>query len=179
MIPGMRLWRPCDAVETAIAWADAVDHGNGPTSLILTRQALPAMPRSAEQQAHIAKGGYVLVEAAGAPQCVLIATGSEVALAVEAAKALTERGRRVRVVSMPCTDHFDAQPQRYREDVLPPDVPCVAIEAGVRDGWWRYVGGKGAVIGMNTFGASAPAKQLFEHFGLTRENVVRTVEGLL
>ena len=179
MIPGMRLWRPCDAVETAAAWADSVEHRNGPTSLILTRQALPPMLRSAAQQAHIAKGGYVLVEAAGAPQCVLIATGSEIALAVEAAKALTEQGRRIRVVSMPCTDLFDAQPQQYREAVLPPGVPCVAIEAGVRDGWWRYVGGRGAVIGMNTFGASAPAKQLFEHFGFTRDNVLRTVEGLL
>ena len=179
MIPGMRLWRPCDAVETAAAWADSVEHRNGPTSLILTRQALPPMLRSAAQQAHIAKGGYVLVEAAGAPQCVLIATGSEIALAVEAAKALAEQGRRIRVVSMPCTDLFDAQPQQYREAVLPPGVPCVAIEAGVRDGWWRYVGGRGAVIGMNTFGASAPAKQLFEHFGFTRDNVLRTVEGLL
>jgi transketolase len=179
MIPGMRLWRPCDAVETAAAWADAVERRNGPTSLILTRQALPPMPRSAEQLADIAKGGYVLVDAGGAPQCVLIATGSEVALAVDAAKALVEQGRRIRVVSMPCTGLFDAQPQRYREDVLPPGVPCVAIEAGVRDGWWRYVGSRGAVIGMSTFGASAPAKQLFEHFGFTRDNVLRTVEGLL
>jgi transketolase len=179
LIPGMRLWRPCDTVETAIAWADAVERRDGPTSLILTRQALPLMPRTPAQQADIAKGGYVLVDAAGAPECVLIATGSEVALAVEAAKALGEKGRRIRVVSMPCTDCFDAQPQSYRESVLPPGVPCVAIEAGVRDGWWRYVGGCGAVIGMNTFGASAPAKQLFEHFGFTRDNVVRTVEGLL
>jgi transketolase len=179
MIPGMRLWRPCDAVETAAAWADSVERRNGPTSLILTRQALPLMPRSAAQQAHIANGGYVLVDGGGAPQCVLIATGSEIALAVEAAKALAEQGRRIRVVSMPCTDLFDAQPQQYREAVLPPGVPCVAIEAGVRDGWWRYVGGRGAVIGMNTFGASAPAKQLFEHFGFTRDNVLRTVEGLL
>jgi transketolase len=179
MIPGMRLWRPCDAVETAAAWADSVERRNGPTSLILTRQALPLMPRSAAQQAHIANGGYVLVDGGGAPQCVLIATGSEIALAVEAAKALAEQGRRIRVVSMPCTDLFDAQPQQYREAVLPPGVPCVAIEAGVRDGWWRYVGSRGAVIGMNTFGASAPAKQLFEHFGFTRDNVLRTVEGLL
>jgi transketolase len=109
----------------------------------------------------------------------VIATGSEVALATDAAKALAEKGRRVRVVSMPCTDLFDRQPKAYRDSVLPPGVPRVAIEAGVRDGWWRYVGLDGAVIGMTSFGASAPAKLLFEHFGFTRDNVIRTVEGLL
>jgi len=179
MIPNMRLWRPCDTVETAVAWADAVAHRTGPTSLILSRQALPAMTRTDAQRTEIARGGYVLADAAGAPECVLIATGSEVALATDAAKALGEKGRRVRVVSMPCTDLFDAQPRQYQETVLPPGVPRVAIEAGVGDGWWRYVGGHGAVICMTSFGASAPAKRLFEHFGFTRDNVIRTVEGLL
>ena len=179
IIPNMRLWRPCDTVETAVAWADAVARRDGPTSLILSRQALPAMTRTDVQRADVAKGGYVLADAGGVPECVLIATGSEVALAADAAKALAEKGRRIRVVSMPCTDLFDAQSRQYRETVLPPGVPRVAIEAGVGDGWWRYVGGAGAVIGMTSFGASAPAKLLFEHFGFTRDNVIRTVEGLL
>jgi transketolase len=178
MIPNMRLWRPCDTVETAVAWADAIERRDGPTSLVLTRQALPAMSRTAAQVAEIVRGGYVLVDCEGTPDCVLIATGSEVALAVDATRELTAKGRKVRVVSMPCTQHFDAQPQQYRDRVLPPGVPRVAIEAGVRDGWWRYVGGSGAVIGMETFGASAPAKKLFEHFGFTPDNVIRIVEGL-
>ncbi len=166
-------------VETAVAWAAAVERADGPTCLVLSRQALPPQSRDAAQLAAIARGGYVLREANGAPECVLIATGSEVGLAVEAATALGERGRRVRVVSMPSTDVFDAQPQAYRDAVLPPGVPCVAIEAGARDGWWRYLGGRGAVVGMQGFGASAPAKKLFEHFGFTIDNVVGTVEGLL
>jgi transketolase len=179
LIPNLRLWRPCDTVETAVAWADAVDRRDGPTSLVLTRQALPAMTRDAARTAAIARGGYVLADSDGPPQCVLIATGSEVALAMEAAKALGDKGRRLRVVSMPCTSLFDAQSQEYRDGVLPPGVPRVAIEAGVPDGWWRYVSGAGAVVGMHGFGASAPAKKLFEHFGFTRDNVIRIVEGLL
>jgi transketolase len=179
IIPNMQLWRPCDTVETAVAWASAIARTDGPTSLVLTRQALPPMPRSAAQTADIGRGGYVLADCDGRPDCVLIATGSEVALAMEAAKGLAEKGRKVRVVSMPCTSLFDVQPQQYRDAVLPPDVPRVAIEAGVRDAWWRYVACGGAVIGMDSFGASAPAKQLFEHFGFTRDNVIRVVEGLL
>jgi transketolase len=179
IIPNMRVWRPCDTVETAMAWANAVERRDGPTSLILSRQALPAMARSVAQTADIARGGYVLSDCDGKPDCVLIATGSEVALAMDAAKGLAEQGRRVRVVSMPCTDLFDTQPQQYRDSVLPPGVPAVAIEAGVRDGWWRYVSSGGAVIGMDSFGASAPAKELFAHFGFTRDNVIRTVQGLL
>jgi transketolase len=179
IIPNMQLWRPCDTVETAVAWASAIARTDGPTSLVLTRQALPAMPRSAAQTADIGRGGYVLADCDGRPDCVLIATGSEVALAMEAAKGLAEKGRKLRVVSMPCTSLFDAQPQHYRDSVLPPDVPRVAVEAGVRDAWWRYVSCGGAVIGMDSFGASAPAKQLFEHFGFTRDNVIRVVEGLL
>jgi transketolase len=179
IIPNMRVWRPCDTVETAMAWTDAVERLDGPTSLILSRQALPPMARSAAQVAGISRGGYVLSDCGGAPDCVLIATGSEVSLAMDGAKGLAEQGRRVRVVSMPCTDLFDTQPQQYRDSVLPPGVPAVAIEAGVRDGWWRYVSSRGAVIGMDSFGASAPASRLFEHFGFTRDNVIRTVQGLL
>jgi transketolase len=179
LIPNMRVWRPCDSVETAVAWADALERRDGPTSLVLSRQALPAMARTAAQTADIARGGYVLSDGSGTPECVLIATGSEVALVMDAAEALAGKGRRVRVVSMPCTSVFDTQTQQYRDSVLPPGVPRVAVEAGVRDGWWRYVSCDGAVIGMDSFGASAPAKKLFEHFGFTRENLVRTVEGLL
>jgi transketolase len=179
LIPNMRLWRPCDSVETAVAWSAAVERRDGPTSLILSRQALPPMERTAAQVADTARGGYVLVDCGSKPDCILIATGSEVGLAVDAAKRLTEAGRKIRVVSMPCTEAFDTQPQQYRDSVLTPGVPRVAIEAGCRESWWRFVGPAGAVIGMDTFGASAPAKKLFEHFGFTPENVVRTVDGLL
>jgi transketolase len=179
LIPNMRVWRPCDTVETAVAWADALERRDGPTSLILSRQALPAMARSDAQTADIARGGYVLVDCEGRPDCVLIATGSEIGLAADAAKALTEGGRRLRVVSMPCTSLFDTQSQQYRDSVLPPGVPRVAIEAGATADWWRYVSGGGAVIGMDSFGASAPASRLFEHFGFTRDNVIGTVQALL
>ena len=179
MIPNMRLWRPCDTVETAVAWADAITHTTGPTALVLSRQALAPATRSAAQVKAIERGGYVLVDGDGAPECVLIATGSEVALAIEAAKLLAEKGRRVRVVSMPCTTLFDAQDATYRASVLPAGVPKVAVEAGVRDGWYRYVGSDGAVVGMDTFGASAPAKKLFEHFGFTAANVAAVATDLL
>jgi len=179
LIPNMRLWRPCDTVETAAAWGDSIDHTQGPTSLVLTRQALPLMPRTPQQVAAIARGGYVLVDSDAAPECVLIATGSEVAIAVEAARLLTAQGRRVRVVSMPCTSLFDAQDAAYRASVLPAGTRRVAIEAGSREGWWRYVGNEGAVIGMESFGASAPAKRLFEHFGFTAGHVAAVAAGLL
>ncbi len=179
LIPNMRVWRPCDTVETAVAWGDSIEHVTGPTSLILTRQALPPMPRSPAQVAAIARGGYVLIDSEGEPELVLIATGSEVGLAVEAAKLLAAQGRRVRVVSMPCTSVFDAQDAAYRASVLPARVKRVAVEAGSRESWWRYVGLDGAVIGMDTFGASAPAKKLFEHFGFTAANVARVAAGLL
>jgi transketolase len=179
LIPNMRLWRPCDTVETAVAWGDALDHADGPTSLVLTRQALPLMPRTPQQVAAVKRGGYVLVDCEGAPECVLIATGSEVGIAVDAAKLLAAQGRRVRVVSMPCTSLFDAQDAAYRASVLPAGTRRVAIEAGSRDGWWRYVGLDGAVVGMDTFGASAPAKRLFEHFGFTAGHVAGVAAGLL
>jgi transketolase len=179
LIPGMRVWRPCDTVETAVAWTDAVERRAAPTSLVLTRQALPQMPRSKSQLADIARGGYVLHDCEGEPECVLIASGAEVGLAVDSARVLEAQGRRIRVVSMPCTDLFDTQPQQYRDKVLSPAAPRVAIEAGTTHGWWRYVGASGAVVGIDSFGASAPAKKLFEHYGFTRENVVRVVEGLL
>jgi transketolase len=179
LIPNMRVWRPCDTVETAVAWGDSIDNATGPTSLILSRQALPPMPRTPAQVAAIARGGYVLSDSEGAPEIVLIATGSEVGLAVEAAKLLTAQGRRVRVVSMPSTSVFEAQDAAYRASVLPAGTRRVAIEAGCRESWWRFVGLDGAVVGMDTFGASAPAKKLFEHFGFTAANVAQVAAGLL
>ena len=178
-MPNLCLWRPCDAVETAVAWVEALSRRDGPTSLVLSRQALPPMSRSAAQTAGISRGGYVLHDCGSRPECILIATGSEVGVAMDAARRLEASGRRVRVVSMPCTRVFDAQPPEYRDAVLTPGVPRVAVEAGARESWWQYVGRDGAVVGLDTFGASAPAKILFEHFGFTPEHVVRTVEGLL
>ncbi len=179
LIPNMNVWRPCDTVETAVAWGHSIQHVTGPTSLILTRQALPPMPRTPQQLAAIARGGYVLSDCDGAPEIVLIATGSEIGLAADAAKLLTEQGRRVRVVSMPCTRVFDAQDAAYRASVLPAGARRVAIEAGSKETWWRYVGLDGAVVGMDSFGASAPAKKLFEHFGFTAANVAKVAAGLL
>jgi transketolase len=178
LIPNMHVWRPCDTVETAVAWGQSIANATGPTSLVLTRQALPPMPRSPEQLAAIERGGYVLIDSDGAPEIVLIATGSEVGLAADAAKLLTSEGRKVRVVSIPCTSAFDAQDAAYRASVLPAGTRRVAIEAGAKDTWWRYVGLDGAVIGMETFGASAPAKKLFEHFGFTAANVAKVAAGL-
>ncbi len=179
LIPNMTLWRPGDDVEAHAAWADAIERRSGPTGLILTRQALPHQPRSAEQLANVRRGGYALVVPPGAPEIVLIATGSELALAVEAGKVLAGRGRRVQVVSMPSTEVFDAQPADYRAAVLPQGVPRVAIEAGVRDYWCRYVASRDHVVGMDTFGASAPAKDLFKHFGITTEHLVSVAEAAL
>jgi transketolase len=180
MIPRMEVWRPCDTAETWFAWGAAIRRRSAPTVLALTRQALPQQPRDAAQLAAIGRGGYVLVDAAGEPDCILIATGSEVALAVEAARELTGRGRKVRVVSMPCTSVFDAQDAAWRDAVLPPAVGSrVAIEAGVAEGWWRYVGPRGRVVAMRGFGASAPAKDLFRHFGFTPAAVVEAAEASL
>jgi transketolase len=179
LIPNMTLWRPCDAVEAHVAWIDALERRSGPTALVLTRQALPHQPRSAGQLADVRRGGYVLRECQGAPELVLIATGSEVQLAVEAARTLEARGRRVRVVSMPSAERFDAQPADYRAGVLPHGVPRVAVEAGVRDGWCRYTLSLDHVVGIDTFGASAPAKDLFKHFGLTTDRVVEVATQAL
>ncbi len=180
MIPRMEVWRPCDTAETWIAWGAAIRRRHAPTVLALTRQSLPQQPRDADQLAAIARGGYVLVDGGASPDCILIATGSEVALAVEAARELAGRGRRARVVSMPCTSVFDAQDRGWRDAVLPPDVGArVAIEAGVADGWWRYVGPRGRVVAMRGFGASAPGKDLFRHFGFTPAAVVEAAEESL
>jgi transketolase len=180
IMPNMRVWRPCDTVETAVAWRDSIERQGGPSSLILTRQGLPHQNRTAEQIKGIAKGGYILRDCDGAPELILIATGSEVSLAMDAADEIAGAGTAVRVVSMPCTDLFDSQSDDYRESVLPAaTTKRVAIEAGVPEGWWRYVGSSGRVIGMSSFGASAPAEQLFEHFGFSVSNVVSVANDVL
>jgi transketolase len=180
MIPNMTVWRPCDSTETAVAWADAIERRSGPTCLALTRQALPPQSRTAEQIASVRRGGYVLKDCDGAPELILIATGSEVALAMEAAQSLHQQGRRVRVVSMPCTSVFDSQEEAYREQVLPRAVEArLGIEAAAPDTWHRYVGSHGAIVGMTSFGASGVAKDLFRHFGFTVENVVSVAQRLL
>lgn len=179
LIPNMSLWRPCDAVESLVAWKVACEVSDQPSSLVFSRQGLPHQQRDAEQIANIEKGGYVLKDSAGTPDLLLIATGSEVALAMDAAAELEAQGQSVRVVSMPSTDRFDAQDEAYKESVLPSSVTKrVALEAGIADYWYKYVGLDGAVIGMNSFGESAPAEQLFEHYGFTVENVIATVNGL-
>jgi transketolase len=180
IMPNMRVWRPCDTVETAVAWRDAIEHRTGPTSLVLTRQGLPHQARDNAQVDAIRRGGYVLRDSEGIPDLILIATGSEVPLAMRAADTLSDNGRNVRVVSMPCIELFDEQPSDYRSSVLPPLVSArIAIEAGVADGWWRYVGPDGRVIGMQSFGASAPAGELFRHFGFSEENVIQVAGELL
>lgn len=180
MIPNMHVWRPCDAVESAVAWKAAIERKDGPTSLIFSRQALPHVPRTAQQIEAISRGGYIVSDSYGAPEVIIIATGSEVALAAKAAESLSAKGRKIRVVSMPSTNVFDAQDQAYRDSVLPPAVTNrVAIEAGVTDGWWKYIGTNGAVIGLDRFGESAPAGALFKEFGFTPENVANKVESLL
>ncbi|HEX9716027.1 MAG TPA: transketolase, partial [Desulfurivibrionaceae bacterium] len=181
LIPNMGVWRPCDAVETAMAWKIAIERSTGPTCLLLSRQNLPHQPRTPEQLADIAKGGYVLLDCGCArPDAILIATGSEVELAVAAAKELTAKGKKIRVVSMPSTDCFESQSKEYQQSVLPDAVQArVAIEAGVTTGWYRYVGTQGRVIGLDRFGESAPAEQLFPYFGFTTENVVNAVEEIL
>ncbi|MDE1990272.1 MAG: transketolase [Betaproteobacteria bacterium] len=177
LIPHMDVWRPCDTTETAVAWSSAVRRAHGPTCLIFSRQNLPFQSRTPEQIVDIARGGYVLREAEGMAQAVLIATGSEVGLAVEAQKLLAAEGIPVRVVSMPATTTFDQQERDYREAVLPPHIPKVAVEAGSTALWWKY--GCKAVLGIDTFGESAPAGALFKHFGLTAEGLAQTVRNIL
>jgi transketolase len=179
-IPNMEVWRPCDTVESAAAWVAAVERKDGPSSLVFSRQNLAFQKRDAAQIANIRKGAYVLSEAAGGkPQAVIIATGSEVSLALEAQKTLAAEGIIVRVVSMPSTNVFDRQDQAYRDSVLPKGMKRVAVEAGVTGGWYKYVGLDGAVVGMDCFGESAPAPELFKHFGFTADNVVATVKKVI
>ncbi len=180
LIPHTDVWRPCDAVETAAAWSAAVLNRDGPTLLILTRQALPHQPRGAAQVAAIARGGYVLVDCEGTPEAIVIATGSEVGIAAEAVRTLTSQGRRLRLVSMPSTNTFERQDAAYKASVLPDHVTRrVAVEAGVREPWWRYVGLGGQVVGIDVFGQSAPAKELFEHYGFTAANVIKAIDTVL
>ncbi len=180
LIPNLSVWRPCDAVETLVAWQAAIERKDGPTALLLSRQNLPHQTRTEEQLQAIRRGGYVLRDCDGEPEAILIATGSEVALAVAAAEELAGQGCRVRVVSMPSTDTFEAQDQAYRDAVLPPQVEArVVIEAGSPDIWYKYVGFRGRIIGIDRFGESAPAGELFKYFGFTAERVAATVRELL
>ena len=203
LIPNMQVWRPADAVESAVAWKAAIERTDGPSTLIFSRQNLPHIPRTADQIAAIAKGGYVVGDyygGEGGPfkidssdldskknfiggrviNAIIIATGSEVELAVKAAAALKEKGKNIRVVSMPSTNVFDAQDAAYRESVLPAAVTKrVVVEAGVTDAWWKYAGSAGKVVGLDRFGESAPAGKLFKEFGFTPENVAAVVESIL
>jgi transketolase len=181
MIPNMDVWRPCDTIESTVAWACAIERRNGPTSMAFSRQNLPFIKRDAAVQANIRRGGYVIADAANASsaKAVIIATGSEVDLALKAQAKLAEEGVAVRVVSMPCTNIFDRQDVAYKSSVLPEGVPRVAVEAGVSDGWYKYVGLQGAVIGLDRFGESAPAGALFKEFGFTVDNVVATVKSVI
>jgi len=184
LIPGMEVWRPCDTVETAVAWVAAIERRHGPTCLVFTRQNVPFQARDDAQIAMIRRGGYVLADwEGGRTRAVVIATGSEVALAMGARAALAAEGIAVRVVSTPCTSVYDAQDREWRESVLPPGVPRVAVEAGSTDGWRKYVGAaddpRGAVVGLDTFGESAPAGVLFKHFGITVDGVAAAVRRVV
>ena len=179
LIPGIQVWRPCDAVETTVSWKAAFERQHGPSILVFSRQNLPHIPRTQAQIEAISRGGYVLSDSEGKPDAIIIATGSEVELALKAAEQLTAAGKKIRVVSMPSTNIFDAQDSAYRESVLPSAVTKrVAVEAGVTDGWWKYVGTNGKIVGLDRFGESAPAGQLFKEFGFTVENVVKNVEAV-
>lgn len=180
MMPNMVNWRPCDAVESAVAWKMAIERADGPSTLIFSRQNLPHQQRDAEAIANITRGGYILEDCDGTPEAIVIATGSEVALAREAVQELKAAGKAVRLVSMPSTDVFDMQDEAYRESILPGSVrKRVAVEAGVTDFWYKYIGFDGKAVGIDTFGESAPAGDLFKHFGITKEAVVETVKSIL
>jgi len=174
LIPNLMVWRPCDTTESAVAWGAALERQNGPSALIFSRQNCPFVPRNAQQIAQIQRGAYVLQEGKGKLDAVIMATGSEVSLALQTAANLTQQGRSIRVVSMPCTNLFDQQSATYKAQVLPPQVPRIAIEAGVTDFWWKY--GCAAVHGVDTFGESAPAPELYAYFGLTVEQISKTVQ---
>jgi len=177
IVPGLDVWRPADGLETAVAWACAIERRDGPSALCLSRQNLPRLTDAAMAN-QVRQGGYVLAEGAN-PVAVIVATGSETSLAMEAHRALAAEGVATRVVSMPCTHVFDRQPLSYQRSVLPLDLPAVAVEAAHPDFWRKYVGRTGAVVGMASFGESAPAKDLYEHFGITSQSVVEAVRGLL
>jgi len=178
--PNMSVWRPCDSVESAVAWQAALERRDGPTALIFSRQGLPVIPRDAAQLAAIGRGGYILKDCAAAPQAIVIATGSEVSIALAAVEQLQQQGVAVRLVSMPSTDRFDAQEATYREAVLPTHVSArVAVEAAHQDYWHKYTGLHGAVVGMSGFGESAPGPQLMDYFGFTTENIVTKIKELL
>jgi transketolase len=181
LTPQLSVWRPCDAAETAVAWQQALLHKDKPSCLLLSRQNLPMQPCDEKVLSNIARGGYVLLDCAGTPQAIIIATGSEVTLAITAAKQLNEQGKHVRVVSMPSTDLFDAQDAQYKESVLPKNVTArVAVEAGAKDYWYKYVGLNGKIVGIdNRFGESAPASAVFKALGITVENVVQQVMTLI
>jgi len=180
LTPNMETWRPCDQVESAVAWKAAIERADGPSALIFSRQALAQQPRSAEQVRDIERGGYILLDCPVTPELILLATGSEMQLAVGAAKTLQAEGRAVRVVAMPCTERFDRQPADYQESVLPKGVRArLAIEASIAGYWQRYTGLDGTVIGMTRFGESAPADQLFQLFGFTPEHVLQQARLLL
>lgn len=178
-IPHLDVWRPCDDVETAAAWRAALLRRDGPTALVTSRQGVPHQSRDPQSVAAIERGGYVLLDPPAAPELVILATGSEVALAVEAARCLNDEGRAVRVVSLPCAEVFDRQDAAYRDSVLPPGVPRLAVEAATPDYWRRYVGLEGDVVGLDRFGVSAPAKAAFEHFGFTVDNVMQRARAIL
>ena len=180
LTPNMRTWRPCDTIESAVAWKSAIERKDGPTALVFSRQGLPAMERTDAQLADIERGGYILKDCDGLPELILIATGSEVELAAQAYDALTGQGRKVRLVSMPSTEAFDAQDIEYRMQVLPLEVPArIAIEAASADFWYKYVGMDGRIVGMTSFGESAPAEDLFREFGFTLDNVLAVADELL
>jgi len=178
LIPHMDVWRPADTVETAVAWACAIERKDGPSSLALSRQNLPFVKRAAGAAAHARRGGYVLSEAAS-PRAVIIATGSEVSIALAAQQRLAQAGVPVRVVSMPCTSVFDRQEPAWRESVLPPGIPRVAIEAGVPDFWRKYVGLEGEVVGIDRFGESAPAPDVYKFLGIDADHLVAAVERVV
>jgi transketolase len=178
-MPNMNLWRPCDAAESAIAWTLAIER-QGPSALVFTRQALPQQPRTPAQLEAVRRGGYVLIDPKGSPECVVIATGSEIGIAAQAVNAANAGGRRVRLVSMPSTETFAAQDQAYRDSVLPPAVTRrLAVEAGATQCWWQYVGTGGRIIGIDTFGASGKAADVFPHFGFTADNISQQIRELL
>jgi transketolase len=180
LIPHMDLWRPCDAVETATAWSAAIENRDGPTCLIFSRQSLAHEARDAAQVAAIKRGGYVLIDSDGPPEAIVIATGSEVAIAAEAVRATNAKGRKVRLVSMPSTNTFERQDDAYKQSVLPPGITRrVAVEAGSTHGWWQYVGLGGQIVGIDHFGASAPAKELFKAYGFTTEHVIAAIDRVL